>query len=103
VQNSLGPEDNLYRIVWETVHLHRMKDYFNYDPAVFRGAGCKQLVPNEEIPERDWYEVTAISTNPWTQFNTLHRQSQATTGCIRNVRLERAVLADIVWARMPKV
>jgi hypothetical protein len=78
----------IYRIKFQTVNQTALKKYNNADPLYFRHT--RQTVPNSQILDEDWHDVTTPETdNPWQQYNQLREWSDADKEFIRNVRLEK--------------
>jgi cyanophycinase-like exopeptidase len=44
-----------FRIVFETVLQHRLKEFMSADPMYYSGAA--QTVPNSQVPDDAWHEV----------------------------------------------
>lgn len=90
-----------YRIKFELVRQAALARYSNADPLFF--TNTTQTVPNSQIPDEDWYEVTSRPTdNPWDQYRNLRLWDSQDTGFVRNVRLEQNT-EEPVWtpARAP--
>ena len=80
----------IYRVRFETVAQGALRKYCNADPVFYKNT--TQLVPNSQIPDEDWYEVTGHETDdPWQQFNQLVAWETEDREFIRNVRLEQLV------------
>jgi hypothetical protein len=80
---------SLYRLTWEMVGLAHLGLYSNADPRLYKNT--TQVVPNSQIPDEHWHEVSKQDSNPWDQYRTLKAWADADTGFVRNVRLERQV------------
>lgn len=78
-----------YRIRFETVLQHRLKNYMNVDPWYF--SNVSQTVPNSQIPDEDWYAVIVDTDNPWDQFWTLRKWAAADEHFVRKVELHKMV------------
>jgi len=92
---------NIYRVRFETVATGALRRYCNADPAFYKNT--TQLVPNSQIPDADWREVTGHETdNPWQQYNQLRVWEREDREFVRNVRLER-LISDPVWEPVPEV
>jgi hypothetical protein len=86
---------NIYRVRFETVGQGALRKYCNADPVMYKNV--TQTVPNSQIPDEDWHEVTGHETdNPWQQYNQLRAWDAADKEFIRNVRLEKLV-SDPEW------
>lgn len=80
----------IYRVRFETVSQQALRKYSNADPLMYKNT--TQTVPNSQIPDEDWHEVTGHETdNPWAQYNQLRKWDAEDREFIRNVRLERLV------------
>lgn len=78
----------IYRVRFETVYSDALRKYSNADPAMYKNT--TQTVPNSQIPDEDWHEVTGHETdNPWQQYNQLRAWEAADKEFVRNVRLEK--------------
>lgn len=78
----------IYRVRFEAVSQQALRKYSNADPLMYKNT--TQTVPNSQIPDEDWHEVTGHETdNPWQQYNQLRQWADADREFIRNVRLER--------------
>lgn len=86
----------IYRVLFETVRQDALRKYANADPAMFKNT--TQTVPNSQIPDEDWHEVTGNATdNPWQQYNQLRKWVAEDREFVRNVRLQRMV-SEPEWA-----
>jgi hypothetical protein len=78
----------IYRVRFEVVGQQALRKYSNADPLLYKNT--TQTVPNSQIPDEDWHEVTGHETdNPWQQYNQLRKWESEDTGFVRNVRLEK--------------
>jgi len=78
-----------YRILFETVYVHKLKLYMDADPEYYSGA--TQNVPNSGIPDEDWYEVISEADNPWDQYWVLLKWAGQNQHFVRNIRVELLV------------
>lgn len=78
-----------YRLTWEMVGLSHLALYSSADPMYYKNT--RQVVPNSDIPDEHWHEVSKTDSNPREQYDTLKAWADADTGFVRNVRLERQV------------
>jgi hypothetical protein len=76
------------------VHTSCLYKYCNADPAYYKNV--KQITPNSEIPDEDWYSISKETSNPWSQANKLKEWSDSDKQFIRNVKLEKMVTQP-VW------
>src|SRR5690349_876245 len=84
-----------YRIQFEMVKPSELHKYCNADPTYYKNV--TQTVPNSQIPDEDWYEVTSrASYTPWEQYDNLRRWADQDIEFVRNVRLEKMV-AEPQW------
>lgn len=99
---STGAEQaaaGIYRVLFETVNQSALRKYCNADPVMFKNT--TQTVPNSQIPDEDWHEVTGRETdNPWQQYNQLRQWEAADEQFVRNVRLER-MAGEPRWEAVP--
>lgn len=80
----------IFRVRFETVAQGALRKYCNADPVLYKNV--TQTVPNSQIPDEDWHEVTGHETdNPWQQYNQLVAWETQDREFIRNVRLEQLV------------
>lgn len=80
----------IYRVRFEVVGQQALRKYSNADPLLYKNT--TQTVPNSQIPDEDWHEVTGHETdNPWQQYNQLRAWEAADREFVRNVRLEKLV------------
>lgn len=83
-----GSTAEVYRVLFETVNQGALRKYCNADPVMYKNT--TQLVPNSQIPDEDWHEVTGRATdNPWQQYNQLRQWEAEDREFIRNVRLQK--------------
>jgi hypothetical protein len=81
---------DIYRVRFEAVGQSALRKYCNADPAMFKNT--TQTVPNSQIPDEDWHEVTGHETdNPWQQYNQLRKWESEDREFVRKVRLEQLV------------
>ena len=78
-----------FRILFETVYQHKLVHYMTADPLLY--TGTTQTVPNSEIPDEHWYEVTTEADNPWDQYWVLLKWAGQDKHFVRNVRVEQLV------------
>jgi hypothetical protein len=79
----------LYRLTFEIVSQTHLHLYCNGDPMFYKNV--TQTVPNSEIPDEHWQEVSKEDSNPWQQYNALRQWAGEDRGFVRNVRLEKQV------------
>lgn len=89
--------DEIYRVVFETVHTHRLAEFCDCDPATHHSRDVHQIVPNSQIPDDAWYEVKGRETDsPWQQYDQLRQWSAEDRQFVRNIRLEK-LASPPVW------
>lgn len=87
---ATAPGLQIYRVRFEVVGQTALRKYSNADPLLYKNT--TQTVPNSQIPDEDWHEVTGHETdNPWQQYNQLRKWVAEDQGFVRNVRLEKLV------------
>jgi hypothetical protein len=80
----------IYRIRFQLVGSENLHKYSNADPLTHENT--RQTVPNSQIPDEDWHEVTGHETdNPWDQYNQLKEWDAADREFVRHIRLEKQV------------
>lgn len=89
---------DIYRLSWEMVSLHSLGRYSNADPAYYKNT--TQTTPNSQIPDEEWQAVSKETSDPWQQYQKLREWDDADTGFVRNVRLERALVAEREWVEV---
>lgn len=87
----------MYRIRFEHVRPNELHKYCDQPPAFYKDV--RQTVPNSQIPEEDWTEVTRetgeLDDMLRTQYANLKRDSDADRGFVRNPVIECA--EEPVW------
>jgi hypothetical protein len=90
---------DVYRVQFEMVGTTFLKLYCNADPAFY--SHVTQLVPNSQIPDEHWHQVTGPETgNPWDQYNRLREWEATDKKFVRNVRLEKMTV-NPEWTEVP--
>lgn len=75
----------IYRLDFEVVGRQYLVEYMNADPRYY--SGCKQIIPNSEIPDEHWHLVSKETTDPHYQYNQLKEWEKADIEFVRNVKL----------------
>ena len=85
----------IYRVRFEVVNQSALRKYSNADPLLYKNT--TQIVPNSQIPDEDWHEVTGRETDsPWSQYDQLRAWEADDREFVRRVRLEK-MAAEPEW------
>jgi hypothetical protein len=78
--------------MFETVSQGALVKYCSANPLYY--SNVRQTVPNSQIPDEDWYQVTGREIDdPWTQYENLKKWADEDREFVRNVRVEQQVAA----------
>lgn len=77
----------IFRLSWEMVSVSLLHLYCNADPRWNRDT--YQTVPNSQIPDMHWHQMSVETLDPWDQARTLAEWAANDVEFVRNVKLER--------------